>query len=467
MGIKNFSKVFDAVREVKIKDLAGMCLAIDAMTEIYRSALGAKTVKQLTDKYGEPTMHISVIFANIIEMQKYGIKPIWVFDHDQDSDTNADFHNPAKLGELIKRKKRKEEAKQKLDNLKKLDDLGDAPLFSDSEDENDIVSTMNILDQDIVDTQKIVDDNPDTDLNEMYMDAIAIDNVDKSVIEKERRVQEIKNKTAKLEKQLFTASKNMINDIKLILNCLNIKYVEAPAGYEGEQIAALMSAGNIVDGVYSGDTDPIPFGAAVLYRKNARDKKIYEYELVDILQQMSDGGIFQSEPTLADLRKVCVALGSDFAPKTPGIGPKTILKKINTIVLTDTQEIDGIGTFEKSFDISNLVIKNQDKIEFKDCSLNDFITWVTEERSFSATRINNALLKVLDMTGEVPIPKPFIKIKEKVVRVARQSKEKAVKVKKIPLKKGVRSTKLIHKRGISKSPKHVKKIPLKKGEKRV
>ena len=62
MGIKNFSKTFNPTRIIKNKDLKNMTLAIDAMTELYRASLGAKTVDLLTDDEGNPTLFISMGF---------------------------------------------------------------------------------------------------------------------------------------------------------------------------------------------------------------------------------------------------------------------------------------------------------------------------------------------------------------------------------------------------------------------
>lgn len=116
MGIKDFSKTFEAVRVVKWKDLKNKTVAIDAMTEIYRAALGAQSTHTLTDRDGNPTIHLSVLLANIVEMQSNGIKQIWVFDHDAEADANASFHNPNKINELEKDDNEKIRQKKNLKN---------------------------------------------------------------------------------------------------------------------------------------------------------------------------------------------------------------------------------------------------------------------------------------------------------------------------------------------------------------
>lgn len=403
MGIKDFSKTFSAVREVKTKDLAGKKLAIDAMTEIYRAALGAKSVNLLTDASGKPTLHISVILSNIIELQHQGIDQIWVFDYERDSSSN-DFHNPAKLLELEKRRKRKDEAKKRLDEFGNDLDKVDV-LFSDSDSENQ--------DQD---TKQDQDSDQDQDLK-----------------------QEQKNKKNALEKQMFTATKEMINDIKLILNALNIKYITAPSGFEGEAIAAYLSATDKVDGVYSGDTDPIPFGAKILWRRNPRDKKIYEYTIDDILDQIKTKNAAYTNPNLDDVRKACIALGWDSNEKTKGIGAKTVLKKLDAIELSEAQQ-KVLEHFEQIPSNDSIIINNLDKKPFEDCQVKALLEWLTTEKSFTRSRILGWFNKVMDgieeESGRVTAKPPA------------QQKTRAAK-----------KTKIVVKKTTSPKPKPIRRLP--------
>lgn len=361
MGIKDFSKTFEAVRTVKFKDLKGKTIAIDAMTELYRAALGAKSVSLLTDRYGKSTLHISVILSNILEMQKQKITQIWIFDYDPAHSSSEAFHNPAKLEELEKRKKRKDVANQKLIELQK-----EQALFSDS-DEDEPSKSVN------QNTSKLVDQSAS------------------GSIDQKKQHDDQKNK---LEKQTFSVSKEMINDVKLILNCLNIKYIEAPKGFEGEQIAAYLSATDQVDGVFSGDTDPIPFGAKYLYRKNPRDKKIYEYTQEDIIRQIKENNDNEHSPTINDIRKICLILGSDLGgEKTPGVGAKTVLKKFDKIKLTKRQ-LQGLKAFQKEPE-DDIETQNFDKEAFKDTQHQVLIDWLVNERTFKRSRIQSWFDKVI------------------------------------------------------------------------
>jgi 5'-3' exonuclease len=107
--------------------------------------------------------------------------------------------------------------------------------------------------------------------------------------------------------------------------------------------------------------------------------------MASCLQQMVN-----IRPTIRNLRKVCVILGSDFAPKTPGIGPKTIFKKFDSIVITDKQKA-AIEQFEKE-PLTDIVVFNLDKEAFVDDQHLLLIRWLVDERSFSETRMEKMLL---------------------------------------------------------------------------
>ncbi len=329
MGIKDFSKTFTSTRIVKWSQFRGKTVAIDAMTELYRASLGMKNLSALTDKDGNSTVHINVILANIIELGRCDVKSVWVFDYDN---SNSDeFHNPAKLAEIIERRRRKDEAKKKIDELEEA-------LFDDSDNE------------------------------------------------------EKKDQIAKQEKRAFGISKEMINDTKMLLNCLNIPYVEAPQGFEGEHIAAYMSSIDLVDAVYSADTDSIPCGAKVFLRKNPRDKKIYEYTQEDILGQIQE--ITDEESTIDDIRKICAILGSDFSKRTRRVGAKTVVKKYRNIELADDQE-NAIREFSKIPDVSYSL--NFNNYMCADTTL--LMEWLVNVKAFSRDRVQKWFDKVPSLCG--------------------------------------------------------------------
>jgi 5'-3' exonuclease len=441
MGWRFFSQIFTPTRVVKYKDMSGMTIAIDAMTELYRAALGAKSVSTLTDANGNPTLHISVVLSIIIELQKQGVRQIWVFDHNQDPD--SDFHNPMKNAELAKRKRRKEMA---IDQIKSLSDVKDtAPMFSDDESDSTThatsAKTLNKGDKGDSDddgdgiqevylssslptsslpTSSLPTSLPSSSLpsssssqdivltpeEEAKYEKMSSRQKSSFMLMKNTQAQQArefhatkKSRIMSLEKQTFSVSKDMIHDAKYILNCFGIQYVETPSGFEGEAIASYLASTGKANAVFSGDTDPMAYGAPVLFRRNAKDKQIYEYTQKDLLRQIADANEEIEKPTMAHLLKCAMIMGTDAnIPKTPGIGPKTVLKKLHEIVLTSEQKA-GMSEFTKKPDPSKIVICNQDKEAFGDDDRRaELVDWLVDQKSFSRSRIETQFGKI----GEAP-----------------------------------------------------------------
>jgi hypothetical protein len=379
MGIQFFSKVFCPYNKIKLKELSKKIIAIDAMTEIYRAALGSKSVGLLTDKNGNNTMHINVIMANIIEMQKLGIETIWVFDH-----VNI---TPEKVNEVIKRKQRKEEAKEKLSDIK-LQEL------KSKERRFKLVADNNPTEEILLDDESFIQNINDEPIIQNINDEPIIQNInDEPIIQNIKESSDIKENIKKkkdqLEKQTFSVDKSLIDDVKFILDCFSIKYIESPEGFEAEQIAAYLSQNGKCDGVYSGDTDPIAFGSKFHFRKSTKDKIIYCYSQEDILQQISKET--KTASTLNDIQKICVILGCDFAKKTPKIGPKTVISKYKNVVLTEEQK-NAIKFFNKEAPAIDIIHK--DNKAFENHNGHKLYSWLVDDKSFNPIRVRKWLEKV-------------------------------------------------------------------------
>ncbi len=154
----------------------------------------------------------------------------------------------------------------------------------------------------------------------------------------------------KYDKRTFTLPKQFILDIKKMLNFLDIQYIDAPDGFEAEKVCAALTSDDVgvCTAAFSADMDVIPFGATRFYR-HVRGSTIHLYTMDNILPQIAEKKkVFvalgeKSSPrkvvaTLGDLRRICVILGSDFAPKTAGIGPQTVLTKWDVVDLTPLQK---------------------------------------------------------------------------------------------------------------------------------
>lgn len=351
--------------------MAGQTIAVDAMFKIYQAGLGLKTVNALTDSSGNPTVHVNAIVFTVAEMRSYNITPVWVFDYL--GDDTEEFHNPAKLHELMRRRKRREEVILKID-------------------------TMTI--EDLKRENAVTFDTPaDKDVEH--------------VAEAKQAAADNAARLNSLHKQRWRPTPEMIADIKIILNCLRIPYVESPYGYEGEAIASYLNAKGIVDGVYSGDSDPIAYGAPRLYRISTRDKLIYEYTQEDIINQVSE---YVEGADLGDIRKIAMIMGTDMVAKTPKIGPKTVMKKFNDIDLTDAQ-IVGMCEFTKMDTAKpEFKIHNQGAAPYNASDAKELIDWLVEVKSFSRDRMEKLFAKSIDGSEKRAAGKPVRKTPAKAAK---------------------------------------------------
>ena len=308
MGIKGLSKVIES-NDIKLKDLSGTCIAIDASIIVYKAALGAKNIKTLTDKDGNPTLHINVIIAKCLNFYKHNIKQLWVFDHNE--------INPEKMHELEKRRESKRKA------INKIDELKNNELFSSDDELEEKIHTQ--------------------------------------------------------ERISFTMTDQIIADCKFILDCFNIAYIDSPKNYEAEHICALLTKNGDADSVWTTDMDAIIYGATNVIRElTIKGKKsLHQYNLKNILTEC--------QITMSNLYKIAVVLGCDHCPKTPKVGPKTILKKLNNIELTDTQ-INTINIFKRTYDVTKL------KWSISEKTTTDLINWL-KPKGFNIDRIRTQITK--------------------------------------------------------------------------
>ena len=335
MGIKGFSKKF-AAKHITSKDIKGMTGAFDASVILYQSCLGMSSIKGLTDACGNPTLHINVIIAKILNFIKNSVRQIWVLDYSEHG-----YMPPDKEIELERRRNIKAAARQKLDELKTAKDAKAASksdeLFSDSDDE-------------------------------------------------------IEKKISQQEKINFSVNDQIINDCKFILDCFDICWCVAPKGFEAEQICAEFTKTDIktirCDFVYSTDVDALLYGASKLVRDiKIKNKKVLQlYESAEIFEEY--------DINLHDLQIIGVALGCDHAPKTPKIGPKTVLQKFRNITLTEPQE-NAIKVFNRTIDIKTIEIHNIGSANIASDSLkiNKLLEWL-ELKNFNRARIVAQIHKV-------------------------------------------------------------------------
>lgn len=372
MGVKGFTKLFaPTTSSIAFKDLKNQVLAVDASLELYRASLGMASVKGLTDSEGKSTLHISVILANLIKYQQNKIDTIWVFDFDSEKVQNDIHHNPLKLQELEERRKKKDAAKETIRKLKETQEKED--LFTDSDTDSD----------------EDADDTADEEDSEEKSKPSKTPKKSKTTTADEIRKQ---------EKIAFSLKSWMVNDIKLVLNLLDIRWVEAPRGVEGECLAARLTHEDVAeaDGVLSSDADSLLFGAVSLIKKNVRTKKYDRYYLADVLES--------GDITRTQLIQLGIVLGTDMYKDKRKlffrIGPKTVIAKIKSGALddkfADPEVKTAIDHFQQPCEIDDLEWHNGDEDSFKNLDkINQLIEWLVNTKNFNRSRIKTQLAKVV------------------------------------------------------------------------
>ncbi len=164
------------------------------------------------------------------------------------------------------------------------------------------------------------------------------------------------------EKQCFSITPEMVHDIQELLNYMGVAWITARKGYEAEHIGAYLTKIRLIDTFVTSDSDTLTFGCVSMLRHGQ------EYSTSRVLKYL--------RLSYDDFVKMCVVLGCDFAEKTKGIGPKTVLQKLHSVTLTDQQRAAyEYFRAEYPFDPSEL---NRSPFD-KDVA----IDWLVERKIFS------------------------------------------------------------------------------------
>jgi hypothetical protein len=181
----------------------------------------------------------------------------------------------------------------------------------------------------------------------------------------------------------------LIGEIQTMLSLLGVRWIVAPAGSEAEQIGAHLTRHGALDYFLTGDSDALTFGAARLLRRTNKTSVFDVYEHAALLAHHA--------LTNEEFVHVCCVAGSDFAPKTPGIGPKTLLTRGRITPLTPEQQT------AYNYFVSEPLMASIERRGGQSTANHVALTaWLTGEKSFSLKTVETAL-KALP---QVPQPPP-------------------------------------------------------------
>lgn len=185
----------------------------------------------------------------------------------------------------------------------------------------------------------------------------------------------LRQKLASKEKQSFTM-RNEVDDAEQLLKLLGIAFIHASDGYEAEHLAAQLTIDRVTDAVVTSDADALIFGAARVIRMLPKSR-LQQFELDKILSA--------EQINREQLATIAVALGSDFAEKTRGIGVKTYKKILTKPVLTESQNT------AKTMFLTQCPYDPRDFV-CEPARIIDSINWLVDEKRFNRERLEKMLL---------------------------------------------------------------------------
>jgi 5'-3' exonuclease len=317
MGIKKLKTFLkDNFKEVKLSTYSGKKVAVDIFGFIFRY----KTVSEEWNYY--LTDYLRKLKKN------YNIKLLLVFDGKA---------LDVKKVEQDRRKKTREDARNKLENVKN--------------DFEEMLKTgvESLLLQDII--QKLT--KPKLPSQNVYSFIIENElNLEDEAENAEREV-EVDNVTLISDyiKKMETQSKSInMDDIKLIKNFCDenaICYIEAEG--EAEHVCAWLCKNRLVDAVYSEDSDLIPLQCPrIISRpKSKNSDHVLEFVYEDFLKEFK-----------LDAEQIidwCILCGTDYNETIPKFGIKRSLQLIQTYKSLDEiqQKLSELNISEEDFDKLN------------------------------------------------------------------------------------------------------------------
>jgi hypothetical protein len=282
MTFKDFTKIFTNRDEKTYAKLRGTKWAVDALVEIHKASKIQHEAK-LTNSSGVPTTHILAILRKIVKLDAYNMESIWVFD-------NPKAYVEEKKDTMEKRREANKVNREKI----------------------------NKIDVEIKDIQDSFAELTIEEINEIDPDY-------------KETIQQLKTQKSILESRNPSSSQfgQYIRDTKFMLNCLGVRWMQAPKGYDAEQIGAYMAMSGMVDGVKTNDPDCLMYGSPMMLKQIHRKQAFYVYNINDVLAE--------HDISMNEFIQIGVAMGSDFAEKLKRVGAKTVVKKIRKS--TDDSEL--------------------------------------------------------------------------------------------------------------------------------
>jgi len=329
MGIKSLTQIIkrnspESITHENLYKLSGKKVAVDASLVIYQNLLNIGHRPLFKNSDGKITNHLSGLFYKIVQYLSLNIELIFIFDG-KPPDIKSDT--------IYERKKKANEAKEKMDN--------------------------------------------------------AVTKEDKD----------------KYEKASLRLTKEMINDVKKLLNLMGVSYIH-PDG-EGEAFASELCRIGYVDYVLTEDMDTLVYGCPKLIR-NCLDKSLKRGDIISVINY--DKVLEDFNLTQDQFIEFCIFCGCDYCDSVPKIGNITALKlikehgNIETIINNNTKYAfpeNYLDLFKQSKEI---FLMWRDKIDVNDMNIqksqknmSGLIQFLVGEIEMNENKVQNGIKKIMNI----------------------------------------------------------------------
>ena len=206
-----------------------------------------------------------------------------------------------------------------------------------------------------------------------------------------------------LEKSSLRLTKDMIDNVKKLLNLMGISYIHQDG--EGEAIASELCRIGYVDYVLTEDMDSLVYGCPNLIR-NCLDKSLKRKDIISIINY----DIMKEKFGLNDEQfiKFCILCGCDFCPNVPKIGNTTAMKiikqydNIDDIILNYKDKYAFPENYKELFNESyEIFTMYRDKINIDELKISKsnkdigkLIHFLVNDIEMNELRVQNGIKKI-------------------------------------------------------------------------
>jgi len=214
-----------------------------------------------------------------------------------------------------------------------------------------------------------------------------------------------KEEKDKYEKASLRLTKEMVDDVKKLLNLMGVSYIH-PDG-EGEAFASELCRIGYVDYVLTEDMDTLVYGCPKLIR-NCLDRTVKRKDIISVIHYekvLEDFNLTQDQ-----FIEFCIFCGCDYCDSVPKIGNITALKlikehgNIETIINNNTKYAFPENYLELFKQSKVIFLMWRDKIDVNDMNIqksqknmSGLIQFLVGEIEMNEKKVQNGIKKIMNI----------------------------------------------------------------------